>query len=223
MKKTGRKVYIVGGQAGAKIAFDIVTQCGDEVLGFIDNFVKPGQWSGIEPLVLGSLDSPENMALLRQESVDYFVATGDNRVREQTTDKIVSQTGKLPINAIHPAANISRFASLGAGNLVCAGAVINFGAVVGSGAIINSGAVVEHDNFVEDYSQISPNASLAGYVSVGKRAFVGTGAVVIPHVKIGANAIVGAGAVVIRDVQEATLVVGVPATKKRQLDISGEN
>jgi maltose O-acetyltransferase len=48
-------------------------------------------------------------------------------------------------------------------------------------------------------------------VSVGERAFVGIGAVVLPNVSIGADCVVGAGAVVTRDVPPGTTVVGIPA------------
>ena len=46
---------------------------------------------------------------------------------------------------------------------------------------------------------------------VGRRASVGSGAVVLGGVHIGAGALVGAGAVVTRDVGAGEVVVGVPA------------
>jgi acetyltransferase-like isoleucine patch superfamily enzyme len=48
-------------------------------------------------------------------------------------------------------------------------------------------------------------------VHIGRGAFLGVGANVIPKKRIGNYAIVGAGAVVIRDVPDNTTVVGVPA------------
>jgi acetyltransferase-like isoleucine patch superfamily enzyme len=40
---------------------------------------------------------------------------------------------------------------------------------------------------------------------------IGTNAVILPGVTVGANAIVGAGAVVTTDVEDFTIVAGVPA------------
>lgn len=46
---------------------------------------------------------------------------------------------------------------------------------------------------------------------VGRRASIGSGAVILPGITIGAEAVVGAGAVVVRDVPEKAVVVGNPA------------
>ena len=43
------------------------------------------------------------------------------------------------------------------------------------------------------------------------RAYIGTGAIVLPGVTVGSEAVVGAGAIVTRDVQSKEFVVGVPA------------
>jgi maltose O-acetyltransferase len=48
-------------------------------------------------------------------------------------------------------------------------------------------------------------------VRIGRRVFIGAGAIVLPGVTIGDGAIVGAGAVVRRDVEAGTLVIGNPA------------
>jgi acetyltransferase-like isoleucine patch superfamily enzyme len=48
-------------------------------------------------------------------------------------------------------------------------------------------------------------------VRIGKDAFLGTGAVVIPDGVVESGAVVGAGAVVVRTVKANTKVVGVPA------------
>jgi acetyltransferase-like isoleucine patch superfamily enzyme len=55
------------------------------------------------------------------------------------------------------------------------------------------------------------NSSRVAPVVIGKHAFVGTGAVVLPGVRVGEAAIVGAGAVVSKDVPDGVCVVGVPA------------
>jgi maltose O-acetyltransferase len=48
-------------------------------------------------------------------------------------------------------------------------------------------------------------------VVVEKKAYVGTGAIILPGVRIGEGAKVGAGAVVTKDVPDGRLVGGVPA------------
>jgi maltose O-acetyltransferase len=48
-------------------------------------------------------------------------------------------------------------------------------------------------------------------VTIGARAWVATGAIVLPGVTVGEGAVVAAGAVVSRDVEPFTVVAGIPA------------
>lgn len=50
---------------------------------------------------------------------------------------------------------------------------------------------------------------------VGRRASLGSGAVILGGVRIGAGALVGAGAVVTRNVEDGAVVAGVPARARR--------
>jgi serine O-acetyltransferase len=58
--------------------------------------------------------------------------------------------------------------------------------------------------------------------TIGAYTRVGTGAKVLGNVSVGQRAVIGAGAVVIRDVPEAATVVGVPARVVRQGPVGDE-
>ena len=63
----------------------------------------------------------------------------------------------------------------------------------------------EHDINSEGFDPIY------GEVEIGDYVFIGPRAIILPGVKIGKGAIIGAGAVVTNDVDEFTIVGGVPA------------
>ena len=54
-------------------------------------------------------------------------------------------------------------------------------------------------------------------VHIGKRAWIGAGATILPGVTIGDNAVVGAGSVVTKDVEPNTMVAGNPAKLIRSI------
>ena len=140
-----------------------------------------------------------------------FSAIGNNAARAS----IDRQLGLPEMPAIiHPSANISRYAELGAGTLAVAGVVVNINASIGRSVILNTACSVDHDCELADYVHVSPGARLAGGVRVGKGSWIGIGAVVREGISIGDNVVVGAGAVVISDVADGDTVFGVPAKHK---------
>ena len=197
------KVILIGGGGHAKVIMDIVTACGDTVVGLLDDGLEVGAVVQGVPVVGAAIDA-EKFADCR-----FVVAVGNNTIRHRIVDA-------LPVawyTAIHPSAVVSPHAVVGEGSVIMPAAVINAGARVGCHCIINTAAVVEHDNEISDYAHVSCGAVLTGSVSVGEEALVGAAAVVRNNVRICSGAVIGAGAVVINDLEEKGTYVGVPARK----------
>ncbi len=57
-----------------------------------------------------------------------------------------------------------------------------------------------------------------GRVCIGRGAYIGVGAIILPGVTIGEGAVVGAGAVVTHDVPPYTMVAGNPAGVVKSVD-----
>lgn len=56
-------------------------------------------------------------------------------------------------------------------------------------------------------------------VHIGKRAWIGAGATILPGVSVGDNAVVGAGSVVTHDVEPNTIVAGNPARLIKRIEL----
>ena len=140
------------------------------------------------------------------DEMSFIIAIGDNAIRK----RIVSQNQFKYLKSFHSSSTISNTALIGEGTVIMPQVVINAEAKVGKHCILNSRSVIEHDCVLEDYVHISPNASLAGNVTVGEGSHIGIGSCVIQGIKIGKWTTIGAGAVIIKDVPDHAVVVGNP-------------
>jgi acetyltransferase EpsM len=201
-------IFGCGGQG--RVVADILIAAGTPPAGFLDDRPPAAFVDGVP--VLGSSHCMEQPHFLRTYAM--IVALGDQRLRRRSALLVLDRGGRLGI-AVHPKAVIACGVAIGPGSVVMAGAVINTGSRIGRFAIVNTGAVLDHDTLIEDGVHISPGCALAGRVTCGADAFVGTGACVIPGIRIGPRAVVAAGATVIADVPADALVAGCPAIVKR--------
>lgn len=121
---------------------------------------------------------------------------------------------------IHPTAIISPTAQISPGAIVNAGTIVASGARLGEHVAVNKGVIIGHDTVLENYAVVQPGVKIGGHVNVGFGSFIGIGAVIIEDLSIGDYSMVAAGAVVIKDVAPKTLVAGVPAVYKKNINQS---
>ena len=95
---------------------DLAKAQNDDVLGFLDDQIKPGTLvCGIS--VLGPVSD-----YTRYEKDWFFLAVGDNRLRESLTQKLRDVRW---YTAIHPSAFVSEDSVIGAGSVVLPQAVVH--------------------------------------------------------------------------------------------------
>lgn len=86
---------------------------------------------------------------------------------------------------------------------------------VGDEAVLSAGVrIVAHDGSTKHWT----GYIRVGRVDIGRKAYIGAHAIVLPGVRIGDHAIVGAGSVVRHDVRAGSIVVGNPAVEVGTLD-----
>lgn len=208
-----KRVVIIGAGGHAKVIADIIIKSGDEVVGFLDdNYLK--KTKVIYDLeIIGKIS--DCVELQKNDGKLYFIiAIGNNNVRKK-----IAQTFNLNYyTAIHPTAVIGLEVRICKGTAIMANTCINPNARIGKHCIINTGAVIEHDNVIEDFVHVSPNATLCGTVKVGANTHIGAASVIKNNINITNDCTIGAGAVVVKDIRESGIYVGCPASKIKEKD-----
>lgn len=190
-------LYGAGGHA--KVIYDIILSNNLLLEYLVDDYPPSSFFHHLEVF------KPSEELLARKRVI---VAVGDAYARE----RIVKNIGGTCTfeTLIHYSSFVSRFSDLGEGTVVMPQVCINAEVNIGKHCIINSASVIEHDCVIEDFVHLSPSVTLAGNITIKKRAQIGIGTRIIPGVTIGEDAIIGAGSVIIKDVPDGATVVGNP-------------
>lgn len=143
------------------------------------------------------------------------VAIGDPHTREIVVSKVKALGFTFP-TIVHPSVMTSHYVVIGDGSLICANNVITTEVKIGKQTHINLSCTIGHDVIIGDYCTVSPGVHISGWVHIGNRVFIGTGAVFINGAQdapliVGDDAVIGAAACVTRSIPPGVTVVGVPA------------
>lgn len=114
------------------------------------------------------------------------------------------------ISLVHPAAQVSQTARLGAGCIVHAGAVVFPDAVIDDFVVLSPHALIGDHNRLGEGVLVAGNATTTTGVRVGPYTHLGAGCCVGERLLIGAGAQVGMGSIVFRDVPPGAFVLGNP-------------
>lgn len=212
-----KDIVILGGGGFAREVYWILDEINQQtrlwnILGFIDEnpATHGGELCGLP--VLGGFDWFDG-----GHKPLVVSGIGGNRCRRRFAE-LADRLGLEFATLVHPAARVSRHATIGRGTVICAGTAVTTQISVGDHVNLNLNCTVGHDAVIEDYCNLSPGVHISGNVHLEPGLDIGTGAVVIPSVRIGHDSIIGAGAVVNKDVPALSLAVGVPARVVRSLE-----
>jgi sugar O-acyltransferase (sialic acid O-acetyltransferase NeuD family) len=142
-------------------------------------------------------------------------AIGNPKASEGIMDKAAAKGFDFE-TIIHPNVEMSEYVEIGIGTVILAGSIISTNINIGKHVQINLNCTIGHDAIFEDFSTIAPGVHISGWVHLGKRVRIGTGAVVIDgspeeRLTIGDDVTIGAGACVTQSIPSGLTVVGVPA------------
>lgn len=203
-------MLILGASGHAKEVLDVIQQGGDDrEIVFFDDLSEdlPERLFEKYRIVRSIGDAEKELSKDKR----FVLGIGNPIARYKLAGKFLSLGGDL-VSVISPLSRIGNHnVLLGRGLNVMTGVVITNEITIGEGTLINAGCSIHHDTRIGRYCEISPGARVTGGCVVGDFCSIGTGAVLIPRVRLGNNVVVGAGAVVTKDVEDDTMVMGVPA------------
>lgn len=86
---------------------------------------------------------------------------------------------------------------------------------IGNDVLIASNVVIRSSNhiFINKTIPINQQGHEPGIINIGNDVWIGSNAVILPNVNIGDGVIIAAGAVVTKDIEQYSIVGGVPARK----------
>ncbi len=209
MAVSEKPVAIIGYSGHAYVLIDIFKLSGRSVTAYCDQEHKTNN-----PYQLDYLGREQDV-LDQLKKYDYFVAIGDNKIREKICTYLNDKLLRPAINAIHPAAVLADTVKTGNGVMVSAGSLVNPMTVIGNGVICNTGCIVEHECIIGDFVHIAPGAVLCGNVKIDHGSFIGANSVIRQGITIGKQVIIGAGSVITKDISDNTTVWGNPAGSRR--------
>ncbi len=203
-------IFVIGASGHAKVVIDVIERQGVwRVAGLIDTYKTPGTELMGYP-VLGPEDCLP-VFMTRHNAGGAIIAIGDNQVRQRMALRVAEIAPSLAfVSAVHPAAHIAREVQIGKGVDIMAGVTVNPGTRIGDFCFLNTNASVDHDNVLEPFSCVQPNAATGWNVRLGARSVLAMGATVVPGISIGADTIIGAGSTVLRDVPPRVVAYGTP-------------
>ncbi|HPC33886.1 MAG TPA: acyltransferase, partial [Syntrophales bacterium] len=149
---------------------------------------------------------------------------GVPKIRQATMEK-AQVAGFGFATLIHPRTEMSKWIEIREGTVICAGNILTTNIMLGRHVQINLDCTIGHDVIMGDYATLAPGVHVSGCVHIGKRAYIGTGAVIINGTQdaplvIGDDVIVGAGSCVTKSISYGTWGGCLPAfcTNEREKD-----
>lgn len=204
-----KDLYIIGNSGFAKEVYELSLHLeGYEFKGFID--YKPEKDStDIFGKNFSVFDEDEFLKSADPEKVFLAIGIGDPKTIKNVAQKF--EKFNFP-NLIHPRAAFNEnFNSLGRGNILTANVIFTANTTVGDFNIFNLSTTVGHDCIIQNCNVFNPAVNISGGVEIGNENLIGVASTILQYKKIGNQCIVAGGSMVTKNVEDGTLVLGIPA------------
>ena len=205
-----------GGRSKARLIMEMIAEIYShkaEVIGIFDTTLN--EISFETDIKLYSKHT--ELEYLSREASHFVVCIGGEHgfARYMTSEKLKDRE-LLPLSLVSSHGLLDKLNSCGEGIQVMPGAIAHKFTDIGNQCILNTNSTVDHECLLGDGVHIMGGASVSGRVVIGDFSSVGTNATILPNIVIGKNVYIGAGAVVTKNVEDNTVVAGIPAKPMRE-------
>lgn len=205
------KVMLWGGRSKARIIMEMINEIYQdkaEVVGVFDKTLKEIPFNSSISLYSDKF----GLKSLCEKSTHFVVCIGGEHgyARFMTAKKLIDKELK-PLSLISHYGLLDKLEKCGDGVQVMPGAIVHKFSSLGHQCILNTNSTVDHECVLGNGVHVMGGASIAGRVIIGDFSTIGTNATILPNLKIGKNVFIGAGAVVTKDIEDNSVVAGVPA------------
>lgn len=136
---------------------------------------------------------------------ELIIAVRDLPTRHRIAAQWAGDLGRY----IDATAQVSRYAQIADGAIMCRNAVIEAEASLGRHSQANIGAKIGHGSKIGDFSVVGPDALVCGDCTIGRDVYIGAGAIIREGTTVGDGAFIGMGSMIFRDVPpDARMVFG---------------
>jgi len=214
-----KNIIVIGADVSGMNIFTVIQDTNRisskwKVIAYLDEYKKhDGTLFGI-PIFNTFEDIISRTGTIKEET--YVIsAIGSPRDRLRLMKQAESKGFKLA-TIIHPSANISDYAKIEEGCIICQFASVHPFAHVKRMSYIHTAVVIGPKVTIGEAVTINSLCAISSNTKIGDYCYVGVGTKVIQKINIGKNATLGAGSVIIKDVPENCLAAGVPAEIKKR-------
>ncbi len=198
-------LIIIGAGGHAISVANVAKSAGFKIKYFIDLYKKAQKLLDID--IISKISELQDV-----DRYCYFIAIGDNFVRQQVYNELTTKYPNLYFpSLIHTSATISDDVSIGDGSVIMPKAIVGPSSTVGKFCILNTQSSMDHNCSISDFSSLAPGAITGGNVNIGMRTAISIGAIIKHDITIADDSVVGANSYLNKDLVSNKVAFGSPA------------
>lgn len=197
-----KRLAIIGTKEFAEQITDFAIRTGEfEIVGYYDNIEPKGNIVNGKPVFGKVEDAIEDYQ--KRVFDEIFIGVGYTRfdLRELFYTQL---KGKVPFaNIIMPTVKMGKNVVMGEGVFVGGSSFIGDGSVIEDNVFIHGGSDVGHNNKICAHTYVSGRFNSAGFVTIGKRNFIGICVIIADHIELTDDVWIGLGCIVAKNIKES--------------------